>query len=58
MFAYVGDTTFHVRFFKQNPKLARVTEQLNEKNTRATDIDDPRISGNRWRRRNFENMLN
>ena len=31
MFAYVGDNTFHVRFFKEDPELARVNKQLNEK---------------------------
>lgn len=30
MFAYVGDGTFHVKFFKEDPELARVNKQLNK----------------------------
>ena len=31
MLAYVGDSTFHVRFFKKDPELARFNMQLNKK---------------------------
>ena len=31
MFAYVGECKFHVTLFKQDPKLAKINEQLNKK---------------------------
>ena len=58
MFIYVGDKKFHVRFFKQDLELARVNQQLNEKNIGVADIDDPRVSAYQWRRRNCEDTLN
>ena len=57
-FIYMGDHKFHVRFFKQDSELARVNQQLNEKNTRVADIDDPRVSTYQWRKRNYEDILN
>ena len=38
MFVYVGDHKFHVRFFKQDLKLARVNEQFNKKTELLTLI--------------------
>ena len=38
MFTYVGDHKFHVRFFKQDLKLARVNEQFNKKTELLTLI--------------------
>ena len=54
----MGDKKFHVRFFKQDLELARVNQQLNEKNIGVADIDDPRVSAYQWRRRNCEDTLN
>lgn len=31
MFTYIRNRRFHVRFFKQDPKLAKAKEQLNQK---------------------------
>ena len=57
MFIYVGDSKFHVRFFKGDLELARAFHQLQEK-TQVADIDDPRLLAYQWRRRNCEDMLN
>lgn len=31
LFAYVGGSKFHVRFFKEDPELARVNKELKKK---------------------------